>query len=157
MSNRGLNSNVPRQESTATSSSLMLSGMRREKEAPVGLDIDNYSTDPGKVPGKGSTKERMCLEFPPVVRAPPKVFAYSGPFVGAAPVAALSCRASRGICDHGERQREGRSAYPSRAKRTEFLDRINRISRMDFVHCVHSVESRASRAHGDAGRFVTFV
>jgi uncharacterized protein (DUF1697 family) len=52
MSKRGLNSNVPRQESTATSSSLMLSGMRREKEAPVGFDIDNHSTNSGKVRGK---------------------------------------------------------------------------------------------------------
>jgi hypothetical protein len=27
----------------------MLSGMRREKEAPVGFDIDNYSTNSGKI------------------------------------------------------------------------------------------------------------
>ena len=57
MSNRGLNPNVPRQESTATSSSLMLSGMRREKEAPVGFDIDNYSTFPGKILGNGGITE----------------------------------------------------------------------------------------------------
>jgi hypothetical protein len=27
--------------------------MRRENEAPVGFDIDNYSTNPGKVRGNG--------------------------------------------------------------------------------------------------------
>lgn len=32
----------------------MLSGMRREKEAPAGLDIDYHSTDPGKIREKGT-------------------------------------------------------------------------------------------------------
>jgi len=64
MSNRGLNSNVPRQDSTATSSSVMLSGMRREKEAPVGLDIGDYSTNPGKVSGRlGYSTALVCLFF----------------------------------------------------------------------------------------------
>src|SRR5205823_10545073 len=43
-SNRPLNSNEALEESTATSSSVMLSGARREK---VGLDIIDYSRDPG--------------------------------------------------------------------------------------------------------------
>ncbi len=47
MSNRALNSNEALEESTATSSSVMLSGARREKEAPDGLAIEHYSRDPG--------------------------------------------------------------------------------------------------------------
>src|SRR5882724_1618994 len=43
-SNRPLNSKEALEESTATSSSVMLSGARREK---VGLDINDYSRNPG--------------------------------------------------------------------------------------------------------------
>ena len=46
MSNRGLNSNVALEENKATSSSVILSGARREKEAPDGLDIEDYRRDP---------------------------------------------------------------------------------------------------------------
>ena len=45
MSNRGLNSNVALEENAATSSSVILSGARREKEAPDGLDIADYRRD----------------------------------------------------------------------------------------------------------------
>jgi len=44
--NKGLNSKEAREESTATSSSVILSGARREKEGLDGLDIEDYSTDP---------------------------------------------------------------------------------------------------------------
>ena len=47
MSNKGLNSNEALEESTATNSSVTLSGIRREKEAPTDLDIENYRLDPG--------------------------------------------------------------------------------------------------------------
>ena len=46
-SNNGLNSNEALDESTATNSSVMLSGIRREKDAPADLDIEDYSPDPG--------------------------------------------------------------------------------------------------------------
>src|SRR5438046_7203671 len=45
MSNKGLNSNEALEESTATNSSGILSGIRREKEAPDGLDIEDYRPD----------------------------------------------------------------------------------------------------------------
>src|SRR5947209_1074248 len=45
MSNKGLNSNEALEESTATNSSLTLSGIRREKEAMIALDIKDYTTD----------------------------------------------------------------------------------------------------------------
>ena len=44
MSNKGLNSNEARDESTATNSSVTLSGIRREKEALTDLDIEDYTT-----------------------------------------------------------------------------------------------------------------
>jgi len=47
MSNKGLNSNEALEESTATNSSVTLSGIRREKETPTDLDIENYRLDPG--------------------------------------------------------------------------------------------------------------
>src|SRR5678810_1153725 len=47
MSNKGLNSNEALEESTATNSSVTLSGIRREKETPTDLDIKNYRLDPG--------------------------------------------------------------------------------------------------------------
>ena len=47
MSNKGLNSNEALEESTATNSSVTLSGIRREKEVPTDLDIENYRLDPG--------------------------------------------------------------------------------------------------------------
>src|ERR1700722_14898275 len=47
MSNKGLNSNEALDESTATNSSVTLSGIRREKEAPAGLDIVDYRPDSG--------------------------------------------------------------------------------------------------------------
>lgn len=42
MSNKGLNSNEALEESTATNSSVTLSGIRREKETPEGLNIEDY-------------------------------------------------------------------------------------------------------------------
>src|SRR5690348_13022248 len=45
MSNKGLNSNDALEESTTTSSSVMLSGMRREKEIARFLAITEYSRD----------------------------------------------------------------------------------------------------------------
>src|SRR6266702_2937542 len=48
MSNKGLNSNEALEESTATNSSVTLSGIRREKEAMIALDIKDYTTDAGK-------------------------------------------------------------------------------------------------------------
>jgi hypothetical protein len=42
-----LNSKEAFDESTATSSSVTLSGIRREKDAPAGLDIEDYRLDPG--------------------------------------------------------------------------------------------------------------
>jgi hypothetical protein len=45
MSNKGLNSNDALEESTTTSSSVMLSGMRREKEIARFLAIKEYSRD----------------------------------------------------------------------------------------------------------------
>src|SRR5438876_3265809 len=47
ISNNGLNSKEAREESTATNSSVTLSGIRREKEAPTDLDITDYSRNPG--------------------------------------------------------------------------------------------------------------
>src|SRR5204862_4049173 len=47
LSNKGLNSNEALDESTATNSSVTLSGIRREKEAPTDLDIEEYSRNPG--------------------------------------------------------------------------------------------------------------
>ena len=46
MSNRALNSYEALEESTATSISVMLSGARREKEAPDGLDIADNRRNP---------------------------------------------------------------------------------------------------------------
>ncbi len=48
MSNKGLNSNEALEESTATNSSVTLSGIRREKDTPGGLNIEDYTTDAGK-------------------------------------------------------------------------------------------------------------
>ncbi len=45
MSNKGLNSNEALEGSTATNSSVTLSGIRREKETPDGLDIEDYRPD----------------------------------------------------------------------------------------------------------------
>jgi hypothetical protein len=42
-----LNSKEALDESTATNSSVTLSGIRREKEAPTDLDIEDYTPDPG--------------------------------------------------------------------------------------------------------------
>jgi hypothetical protein len=57
MSNNGLNSKEALDESTATNSSVTLSGIRREKEAPTDLDIEEYSRNPGKSePGEKSWK-----------------------------------------------------------------------------------------------------
>src|SRR3954454_10736684 len=48
VSNKGLNSKEALDESTATNSSVTLSGIRREKETtPAGLDIEDYTPDPG--------------------------------------------------------------------------------------------------------------
>jgi hypothetical protein len=43
-----LNSKEALDESTATNSSVTLSGIRREKEAPTDFDITDYSRNPGK-------------------------------------------------------------------------------------------------------------
>lgn len=53
MSNKGLNSNDALEESTVTSASVMLSGIRRLKEAPGALDIQDYRTDPGNSDEQG--------------------------------------------------------------------------------------------------------
>ena len=45
MSNKGLNSNEALEESTATNSSVTLSGIRRAKETPEGLNIEDYTPD----------------------------------------------------------------------------------------------------------------
>src|SRR5436853_6821890 len=47
MSNKGLNSKEALDESTATNSSVTLSGIRREKGAPTDLDIEEYSRNQG--------------------------------------------------------------------------------------------------------------
>jgi len=47
MSNKGLNSNEALEESTATNSSVTLSGARRVKEITNRLDIQEYRMDPG--------------------------------------------------------------------------------------------------------------
>jgi hypothetical protein len=52
MSNKGLNSKEALDESTATNSSVTLSGIRREKEAPTDLDIEHYSRNPGNSQGR---------------------------------------------------------------------------------------------------------
>ena len=72
----------------------MLSGMRRVKEEPVGLDIGYDSTNPGKVRKKNDENrmERMAAGDLPAYnlwdlwKATPKAFACSRPLVGAAPV-----------------------------------------------------------------------
>src|SRR2546430_17029493 len=48
MSNKGLNSNEALDESTATNSSVTVSGIRRVKDAVIALDIKDYSRNPGK-------------------------------------------------------------------------------------------------------------
>jgi hypothetical protein len=53
MSNRGLNSNEALDESTATNSSVTLSGIRRLKEAVIALDIKDYTPDPAFNHGLG--------------------------------------------------------------------------------------------------------
>jgi hypothetical protein len=53
MSNKGLNSNDALEESTVTNASVMLSGIRRLKEAPGALDIQDYRTDPGNSDERG--------------------------------------------------------------------------------------------------------
>src|SRR5204863_1712796 len=66
-SNKGLNSNEALDESTATSSSVMLSGARRVKEAPDGLDIWDYSTDPGN--SDSAARSRFPISMSPARRA----------------------------------------------------------------------------------------
>ena len=53
MSNKGLNSNDALEESTVTSASVMLFGLRLLKEAPAALDIRDYRTDPGNSDERG--------------------------------------------------------------------------------------------------------
>ena len=53
MSDKGLNSNDALEESTVTSASVTLSGIRRLKEAPGALDIRDYRTDPGNSDERG--------------------------------------------------------------------------------------------------------
>src|SRR5438132_11530760 len=62
MSNKGLNSNEALDESTATNSSVTLSGIRREKEAVIALDIKDYTPDPALnhgLHGSGGSKQRV--------------------------------------------------------------------------------------------------
>jgi hypothetical protein len=61
VSNKGLNSKEALDESTATNSSVTLSGIRREKETPADLDIENYTPDPGDSDRQGSVQERLAL------------------------------------------------------------------------------------------------
>jgi hypothetical protein len=58
MSNKGLNSNDALEESTTTSSSVMLSGMRREKEIARFLAIKEYSRD-----RRNSYRDRAAVEM----------------------------------------------------------------------------------------------
>src|SRR5438445_5122621 len=61
MSNKGLNSKEALDESTATNSSVTLSGIRREKEAPTDLDITDYSRNPGNSePGRRDQKSQAA-------------------------------------------------------------------------------------------------
>src|SRR5206468_5464612 len=61
MSNKGLNSNEALEESTATNSSVTLSGIRREKEAMIALGIKDYTTDAGKRQKIEDPNSRHCL------------------------------------------------------------------------------------------------
>src|SRR5438093_3907363 len=61
MSNKGLNSNEALDESTATNSSVTLSGIRREKEAMIALDIKDYTTDAGKRQKIEDPNSRHCV------------------------------------------------------------------------------------------------
>src|SRR5437773_6530816 len=61
MSNKGLNSNEALEESTATNSSVTLSGIRREKEAMIALDIKDYTTDAGKRQKIEDPNSRHCI------------------------------------------------------------------------------------------------
>src|SRR5438477_7254683 len=64
MSNKGLNSNEALDESTATNSSVTLSGIRREKEAPTDLDITDYSRNPGNSePGLEDRSRRLTPSY----------------------------------------------------------------------------------------------
>lgn len=57
-SNKALNSNDALEESTAASSSVILSGARRVKEAPDGLDIEEHTTNPqNSDPGEAQKAE----------------------------------------------------------------------------------------------------
>src|SRR5437667_11015412 len=62
MSNKGLNSNEALQESTATNSSVTLSGIRRMKETPDGLDIEDYTTDAGKGQKTKDPNSKHCIQ-----------------------------------------------------------------------------------------------
>src|SRR5215472_7005227 len=59
MSNNGLNSNAALEESTATSASVMLSGIRRLKEKRGALDIQDYTTIPGNSDGRRGVERRL--------------------------------------------------------------------------------------------------
>src|SRR6266849_8499177 len=66
MSNKGLNSKEALDESTATNSSVTLSGIRREKEAPTDLDIEEYSTkgrnsDPPRISAAPAFRGQLCI------------------------------------------------------------------------------------------------
>src|SRR6266404_5200216 len=62
MSNKGLNSNEALEESTATNSSVTLSGIRREKEAMIALGIKDYTTDAGKRQKREDPNSRNCIQ-----------------------------------------------------------------------------------------------
>src|SRR5437762_14124693 len=64
ISNNGLNSKEALDESTATNSSVTLSGIRREKEAPTDLDIENYSRNP-RICDRRRGNAGLTADYPP--------------------------------------------------------------------------------------------
>jgi peptidoglycan hydrolase-like protein with peptidoglycan-binding domain len=61
VSNKGLNSKEALDESTATNSSVTLSGIRREKETPADLDIEDYTPGPGDSHWRRGVQEHLVL------------------------------------------------------------------------------------------------
>jgi hypothetical protein len=61
VSNKGLNSKEALDESTATNSSVTLSGIRREKETPADLDIEDYTPDPEDSDRQRAVQEHLAL------------------------------------------------------------------------------------------------
>jgi hypothetical protein len=61
VSNKGLNSKEALDESTATNSSVTLSGIRREKETPADLDIEDYTPEPRNCDRQRGVQEHTAL------------------------------------------------------------------------------------------------